>query len=164
MKSTWNRTCFPNPPGCCMIVSNTIRTGLAGHQRKPMSRLSSLRQLKLTPVYRIGPARAYLVYFTQPWRSLPSMFVFGTIEATPSIIRTRCNYASLTGTGPDMWIRIPQPSQIFDRNLLELVTTSRSSTRPCVSEMSDWWKFRNSDESLFIQNRNSLKIILVILE
>ena len=24
MKSTWNRTCFPNPPGCCMIVSNTI--------------------------------------------------------------------------------------------------------------------------------------------
>ena len=90
MKSTWNRTCFPNPPGCFMIVSNTIRTGLAGHQRKPMSCLSSLRQLKLTSAYRIGPARVYLVYFTQSWRSLPSMFVFGTIEATPSIIRTRC--------------------------------------------------------------------------
>ena len=49
MPSTWNRTCFP-----------TIRTGRAGHQRKPMSRLSSLRQLKLTSAYRIGPARACL--------------------------------------------------------------------------------------------------------
>ena len=54
-----------------------------------MSRLSSLRQLKLTSAYRIGPARAYLVYFTQSWRSLPSMFVFGTIEDTPNIIRTK---------------------------------------------------------------------------
>ena len=74
-------------------VSITIRTGRAGHQRKPTSRLSSLRQLKLTSTYRIGPARAYLVYFTQSWRSLPSMFVFGTIEDTPSIIRTRCKMA-----------------------------------------------------------------------
>ena len=51
-----------------------------------MSRLSSLRQLKLTSAYRIGPARAYLVYFTQSWILLPSMFVFGTIEGTPNII------------------------------------------------------------------------------
>ena len=71
-------------------VSITIRTGRAGHQRKPMSRLSSLRHLKLTSAYRIGPARAYLVYLTQSRRSLPSMFVFGTIEDTPSIIRTGC--------------------------------------------------------------------------
>ena len=54
-----------------------------------MSRLSSLRQLKS---YRTGPARDSLVhvYFTQSWRSLPSMFVFGTIEKTLSIIRTNC--------------------------------------------------------------------------
>ena len=55
-----------------------------------MSRLPSLRQLKLTSAYCIGPARAYLAYFTQSWRSLPSMFVFGTIEDTPNIIRTGC--------------------------------------------------------------------------
>ena len=55
-----------------------------------MSRLSSLRQQKLTSAYRIGPARAYLVYFTQSWRSLPSMFVLGTIEDTPNITRTGC--------------------------------------------------------------------------
>ena len=79
------------------MKSITIRTGRAGHQRKPMSRLSSLRQLKLTSAYRIGPARAYLVYFTQSWRSLPSMFVFRTIENTPNIIRTRCNNNSSSG-------------------------------------------------------------------
>ena len=71
-------------------VSIIIRTGRAGHQRKPMSRLSSERQLKLTSAYRIWPARAYPIYFTQSWRSLPSMFVFGTIEDAPNIIRTGC--------------------------------------------------------------------------
>ena len=71
-------------------VSITIRTGRAGHQRKPMRRffLSVIWNWIRIP-HRA--ARAYLVYFTQSWRSLPSMFVFGTIEDTPNIIRTRCN-------------------------------------------------------------------------
>ena len=84
MTSTWNRTCFPNPLGCCMY---RLPYELVWPD---MSRLSSLCQLKLTTTYRIGPVRSYLVYFTQSWRSLPSMFVFGTMEDTPSIIRTGC--------------------------------------------------------------------------
>ena len=81
MPSTWNRTCFPNPPG---YVSITIRTG------RWVAFLLSVSwnwHLRTASGQRV---RAYLVYFTQSWRSLPSMFVFGTIEDTPSIIRTGC--------------------------------------------------------------------------
>ena len=70
-------------PGAACIDYHTNRSG------RTSKVFFSLRQLKLTPAYHIGPARTYLVYFTQSWRSLSSMFVFGTIEDTPNIIRTR---------------------------------------------------------------------------
>ena len=87
MASTWNRTCFPNPPGCCMYRLPYEQVGPDIKGSRWVVFLLSV-SWNLPSAYRTGPARAYLVYFTQSWRSLPSMFAFGTIEDTPSIIRT----------------------------------------------------------------------------
>ena len=96
MKSTWNRTCFPNPPGCCMYRLPYEQVGPDIKGSRWVAFLLSVSWNWHLHTASGQRARAYLVYFTLSWRWLPSMFVFGTIEDTPNIIRTGCNWAGLS--------------------------------------------------------------------
>ena len=89
MKSTWNRTCFINPPGCCIY---RLPYEQVGPDIKGSRWVVYLLSVSWNWHPHTASGQRVLILFIShgPWRSLPSMFLFGTIEDTPSIIRTRC--------------------------------------------------------------------------
>ena len=68
MTSTWNRTCFPNPPRCCMyrLPYEQVGPDIKGSRWVAFLLAVSWNWQLHTAS---GQARAYLVYFTQSWRS-----------------------------------------------------------------------------------------------
>ena len=75
--------------GAACIDYHTNRSGRTSKEADKPSLFSLSAEIDVRIKHR---ASTRFVYVIQSWRSLPSIFVFGTIENTLSIIRTNCNY------------------------------------------------------------------------
>ena len=107
MKSTWNRTCFhnDNPPGCCMYRLPYEQVGPDIKGSRWVAFLLSvswnwhLHTASGQGVLILFISHKKCIFIIQSWRWLPSMFVFGTIEDTPYIIRTGCTAKNISCNG-----------------------------------------------------------------